>query len=196
MSDLLGRLRAVDVSWSQVGEDCAAAADEIERLRERVSELEKAELPTGGSLRAVADMLERADARTAKLTEQVNRLINHCDIPECGVCGEIDCPHGDSLHFHHDGCPSCVLADSDTKKEEEMNKGIIEYPAFPVRVSNDDGTSTLYVGMSLLDFFAGQALPSVIQMFGDAATTESFAEESYRIAKAMLAERARSRGEG
>ena len=33
MSDLLERLRAVDVSWSQVGEDCAAAADEIERLQ-------------------------------------------------------------------------------------------------------------------------------------------------------------------
>lgn len=31
--DLVKRLRAVDISWSQVGEDCAAAADEIERLR-------------------------------------------------------------------------------------------------------------------------------------------------------------------
>ena len=34
MSDLVERLRSVDISWSQVGEDCAEAADEIERLRE------------------------------------------------------------------------------------------------------------------------------------------------------------------
>jgi len=31
--DLVKRLRAVDISWSQVAEVCSAAADEIERLR-------------------------------------------------------------------------------------------------------------------------------------------------------------------
>jgi len=27
--------------------------------------------------------------------------------PECILCGEEDCPHGDPLHYHHDGCPAC-----------------------------------------------------------------------------------------
>lgn len=26
---------------------------------------------------------------------------------ECLVCGEHDCPHGEPLHYHHDGCPMC-----------------------------------------------------------------------------------------
>lgn len=28
---------------------------------------------------------------------------------ECLVCGERDCPHGEPLHYHHDGCPACVF---------------------------------------------------------------------------------------
>ena len=34
MTDIVERLRTVDISWSQEGEWCAEAADEIERLRE------------------------------------------------------------------------------------------------------------------------------------------------------------------
>jgi len=26
---------------------------------------------------------------------------------ECTRCGELDCPHGEPLHWHHDGCPAC-----------------------------------------------------------------------------------------
>ena len=33
MTDIVDRLRTVDISWSQEGEWCAEAADEIERLR-------------------------------------------------------------------------------------------------------------------------------------------------------------------
>ena len=33
MADIVERLRSVDISWSELGEVCAAAADEIERLR-------------------------------------------------------------------------------------------------------------------------------------------------------------------
>ncbi len=40
--DLVKRLRAVDISWSQVGEDCAAAADEIERLNAENARLREA----------------------------------------------------------------------------------------------------------------------------------------------------------
>ena len=27
---------------------------------------------------------------------------------ECLACGERDCPHGEPLHYHHDGCPACA----------------------------------------------------------------------------------------
>jgi hypothetical protein len=33
MTDIVDRLRTVDISWSQEGEWCAEAADEIERYR-------------------------------------------------------------------------------------------------------------------------------------------------------------------
>jgi len=33
MTDIVDRLRTVDISWSQEGEWCAEAADEIEQLR-------------------------------------------------------------------------------------------------------------------------------------------------------------------
>lgn len=30
-----------------------------------------------------------------------------CLVYECMVCGIRDCPHNESLHYHHDGCPAC-----------------------------------------------------------------------------------------
>ena len=40
---------------------------------------------------------------------QLDALLNHCDKQngECGFCGETVCPYGETLHFHHDGCPAC-----------------------------------------------------------------------------------------
>lgn len=32
---------------------------------------------------------------------------DNCIEEECLICGKRDCPHGDMLHYHHDGCPSC-----------------------------------------------------------------------------------------
>ena len=26
---------------------------------------------------------------------------------ECDICGALDCPKAEPLHYHHDGCPSC-----------------------------------------------------------------------------------------
>ena len=40
MTDIVDRLRTVDISWSQEGEWCAEAADEIERLRLANSDLQ------------------------------------------------------------------------------------------------------------------------------------------------------------
>lgn len=28
---------------------------------------------------------------------------------ECLACGERDCPQGEPMHYHHDGCPSCDM---------------------------------------------------------------------------------------
>jgi hypothetical protein len=31
----------------------------------------------------------------------------NCKVDECPVCAMIDCPHGEPMHYHHDGCPAC-----------------------------------------------------------------------------------------
>ena len=35
-----------------------------------------------------------------------------CPVEECLVCGARDCPHGEPLHYHHDGCPACWTLDT------------------------------------------------------------------------------------
>lgn len=35
-----------------------------------------------------------------------------CPVGECDECAMRDCPHGDSMHYHHDGCPSCAEEDA------------------------------------------------------------------------------------
>lgn len=50
---------------------------------------------------------------------------------ECLDCGERDCPHGDPLHYHHDGCPSCYddNPEKETKRVFERLKGVeVELP--------------------------------------------------------------------
>jgi len=37
---------------------------------------------------------------------------------ECIDCGAIDCPHGDPMHYHHDGCPSCWTAANDAERQQ------------------------------------------------------------------------------
>ena len=39
MTDIVERLRTVDISWSQEGEWCAEAADKIERLRKALQHM-------------------------------------------------------------------------------------------------------------------------------------------------------------
>jgi len=35
---------------------------------------------------------------------------DQCPDLECLLCGVRDCPHGEPLHYHHDGCPDCWQA--------------------------------------------------------------------------------------
>lgn len=78
-------------------------------------------------------------------------------------------------------------------------------PAFPVRWSMQDGDETLLEGMTLRDYFAGQAVLEVDGFaadgplarlvrwlwFGSPLTDEEIAESAYATADAMLAERDR-----
>lgn len=49
------------------------------------------------------------------LRNQIDRLLAHCPDGECATCGEIICPHGGTMHFHHDGCPSCAEQEKEQK---------------------------------------------------------------------------------
>jgi len=42
-----------------------------------------------------------------------------CPHDECMICAMIDCPHGEALHYHHDGCPACF---GEEKTKLDMNK--------------------------------------------------------------------------
>lgn len=33
---------------------------------------------------------------------------DECPDEECSVCAVRDCPWHEPLHYHHDGCPSCI----------------------------------------------------------------------------------------
>lgn len=48
-----------------------------------------------------------------KANEQLERTLALCDDPECPTCGMIVCPHGEALHYHHDGCPFCSAEPGD-----------------------------------------------------------------------------------
>jgi len=39
---------------------------------------------------------------------RVHFTIEPCADAECMDCAQVACPHADRLHFHHDGCPSCI----------------------------------------------------------------------------------------
>jgi hypothetical protein len=40
----------------------------------------------------------------------INHDVKNCNEDECTICGIINCPFGEPLHFHHDGCPACFDA--------------------------------------------------------------------------------------
>ena len=46
------------------------------------------------------------DIEKYSLLKELHTLEN-CNDDECMICGIIHCPHGEPLHFHHDGCPAC-----------------------------------------------------------------------------------------
>lgn len=67
-----------------------------------------------GSAAAAAAFVERIEA---PLREQVEKA--NAESGECSLCGILDCPLGDPLHYHHDGCPSEYVARSLPPPETE-----------------------------------------------------------------------------
>jgi len=61
-------------------------------------------------LAAVSAERDALKAEKERLSGIADALLNHCDKEggECSECGRIVCPHGEPLHFHHDGCPACA----------------------------------------------------------------------------------------
>ena len=71
-------------------------------------------------------------------------------------------------------------------------------PAFPYSIETEHAPSgapvkaTVYSGMSLRDWFAGQALASMMRDFGKLTDSyEQIAGHAYCVADAMLAERSK-----
>ena len=42
------------------------------------------------------------------LNEAQHTATADCPGSECMQCGARDCPYGEPLHYHHDGCPACA----------------------------------------------------------------------------------------
>lgn len=89
-----------------------------------------------------------------------------------------------------------------------MDKSSPAFPSPEVRTQDGHGIFAAETGMTLLDYFAGQALPAVIAatsarqhnptvLPGDKHLREAIARDAYDMGKAMVAARdALSRAEG
>lgn len=64
------------------------------------------------TMTAIVCSHDLTEQHLAELRAKADRLVNECQgvngDGECSECGEICCPHGEPLHFHHDGCPACA----------------------------------------------------------------------------------------
>ena len=56
-----------------------------------------------------AESSNNQGAEVERLHNIVDQLLAHCPDAECSTCGKIVCPHGEPMHFHHDGCPACAM---------------------------------------------------------------------------------------
>lgn len=67
-------------------------------------------------------------------------------------------------------------------------------PAYPTAINHSDGTG-IVLGMTLLDHFAGEALPIAMENMRrqgiDTQDFDTLARDAYEMAESMLAERAR-----
>lgn len=63
---------------------------------------------------------------TEALGKQLDDFLNGPHDPEyCDECGNIFCPWGEPLHFHHDGCPCCAMVPDEEWNEDNMNRVLL-----------------------------------------------------------------------
>lgn len=65
----------------------------------------------------IHDVIRNKKTQLDRIGMELDALLNQCTEGggECSECAKIICPHGDDLHFHHDGCPSCYAAVEEVK---------------------------------------------------------------------------------
>lgn len=63
--------------------------------------------------------LKEDDEYKIFFTEEIKKHPeNLCVEPpdDCNICTVIVCKNYDLMHFHHDGCPSCIVEEQNLKK--------------------------------------------------------------------------------
>lgn len=95
--------RAVKTIWGMINSRVA----QQEREMQAVANINHYELQ---ELFATAKEMQLGEPGREEMVGRVDAILNACpqDGGECHECARIICPHGDSMHFHHDGCPSCI----------------------------------------------------------------------------------------
>ena len=88
--------------------DCYTAADEIDGLRAQLAEAQAEIEADNRNAQGFLDQIHEMSATIERMKQVTDALLNHCPDMECMECAKIICPHKDSMHFHHDGCPSCA----------------------------------------------------------------------------------------
>ncbi len=86
-------------------------ADERDQLRAEIAGLKTGYAAHEEEAKRLQDENESLKAIIASDERKLDALLNHCDDGECATCAQIICPHGDGMHFHHDGCPTCAQED-------------------------------------------------------------------------------------
>ncbi len=46
----------------------------------------------------------------------------NCPVGECMICAVTWCPNQEPLHFHHDGCPACYLAEKKKIQAKDIDE--------------------------------------------------------------------------
>jgi len=87
---------------------------------------------------ALISKLNNTDSNE-RLSEIVDKLLNHCPDSECSECSKISCPHGCELHFHHDGCPACAMASEPAQTEPTIKESLTvpDADGWVVRIPTD-----------------------------------------------------------
>jgi hypothetical protein len=68
---------------------------------------------------AIAHRTEKPFIEELREKAKAHLPTDQCPDQECLICGVRDCPHGEPLHYHHDGCPACYFDEEFPKHSEE-----------------------------------------------------------------------------